>query len=232
MEDKLLIDVVQFDEKVGLGTFSGWLAELECSIHHWRADLQQLPPAGDSRPVILLGGYMGVHERQQFPYLQRAADWVAKEVAAGRYILAICLGGQLLAHALGAVVHSRLRQEKGIREIMITETGQGDRLFAGLPDPFVSFEWHNDSFELPAGATHLAATEICSGQVFRYRNAWGLQFHPEVDERVVADWCQRTGVGEEPLQKFRDHMDIYYAHSRQILGNFLAAYNEDRLIVT
>ncbi|HEY5674879.1 MAG TPA: type 1 glutamine amidotransferase [Malonomonas sp.] len=215
------IQVLQFDERVGLGTFSGWLAEAGSEITCWRCDQQQLPGIDDRGPVILLGGYMGVGDRQQLPYLQLAADWVAAQVEAGRPLLAICLGGQLLAHALGGSVTSQYRQEKGIAAIELTPAGQVDPLFAGLPNPFCSFEWHNDSFDLPQAATHLAWTEPCPGQAFRYQNAWGLQFHPEVDTTIVAQWCQRTGAGEKPQQIFHQHQQRYLQHSRQLLLNFL-----------
>ena len=215
------IQVLQFDERVGLGTFSGWLAEAGREITNWRCDQQQLPGCDDRGPVILLGGYMGVGDRAQLPYLQLAANWIAGQVEAGRPLLAICLGGQLLAHALGADVASQYRQEKGISAIEVTPAGLSDPLLAGLPNPFCSFEWHNDSFELPDGAIHLAQTERCPGQAFRYKNAWGLQFHPEVDAEIVADWCQRTGAGEEPQHVFRQHQSLYLRHSKQLLSNFL-----------
>ena len=121
----------------------------------------------------------------------------------------------------GGRVTSQSRQEKGITEVALTAAGQADPLFANLPNPFVSFEWHNDSFELPTAAVQLAKIERCPGQAFRYRNAWGVQFHPEVDESIVADWCRRTGVGEQPLEVFRHQQQRYFQHSKQLLENFL-----------
>lgn len=215
------IQVLQFDERVGLGTFSGWAEEQADEISIWRCDLQQLPGAADRGPVMLLGGYMGVGDRQQFPYLQRAADWLAEQVENGRPLLAICLGGQLLAHALGGRVTSQHRQERGITNIALTSAGQADPLFAELPNPFCSFEWHSDSFDLPVDAIHLAQTEPCPGQAFRYKNAWGLQFHPEVDAAIVAQWCQRTAAGEEPLQNFLRHQQLYFQQAKTLLMNFL-----------
>lgn len=216
------IHVMQFDERVGLGNFSGWLTELNCEIASWRCDRLEFPPEQADEPLLLLGGYMGVNDREQHGYLQVVADWIAAEVERGRALLATCLGSQLLAHALGAEVTSRHRQERGIREISLTAAGDNDPLFAGLPNPFIGFEWHNDSFELPAGSLHLAETEGCPGQAFRYRNAWGVQFHPEVDARIVADWCRRTAAGPQPLDDFRRQQQTYFKHSRQLLENFLA----------
>ncbi len=217
------IEVLQFDERVGMGTFYPWLAGMGFQIKTWRCDLQQLPAAGGRSPVLLLGGYMGVNERERLTYLESAAGWVAGEVRRGRPLLAICLGAQLMAHALGAEVHSQRRQEKGIRQVVVTDAGASDPLLTGLPNPFVSFEWHNDSFELPAGSTHLAQTEVCVGQAFRFENAWGVQFHPEVNERIVAEWSERTGAEEELLQVYRQHQSTYLAHSKRLLENFVRA---------
>ncbi len=216
------IHIMQFDERVGLGIFAGWLAELGGETTVWRCDRQEFPPANTLEPLVLLGGYMGVNDREQLDYLQYAADWLGPEVERGRPLLAICLGSQLLAHSLGGRVRSQSRQEKGLCEIMLTAAGQADQLFAGLPNPFISFEWHNDSFELPAGCLHLGLTEVCPNQAFRYRNAWGLQFHPEVDAQIVADWCQRTGAGVQPLEKFLAKQQAYFSHSKRLLENFLS----------
>lgn len=214
------VQVLQFDVRVGLGTFAPWLQELGCRIHTCRCDLDILP-GDDDGPVLLLGGYMGVNDREQFPYLQRVSEWLAKEVRRGRPVLAVCLGGQLLAYALGGTVKSQANQERGIQDIRLTPAGKADALLTGLPDPFVSFAWHNDSFAIPPGATHLARTDVCPGQVFRAANAWGLQFHPEVDAQIIAEWCKITGSNKEPIEQFVRHQQVYLTHSRQILANFI-----------
>lgn len=122
--------------------------------------------------MLLLGGSMGVAERRQYPDLQWTIEWLATAVAAGRPILAICLGGQLLAHSQGGQVYRQQHQERGISAIELIALGCNDPLFAGLDPPFASFGTHNDSFELPPGAQHLGRTDICSGQAFRVNNAW------------------------------------------------------------
>jgi GMP synthase-like glutamine amidotransferase len=215
------IHVLQFDERVGLGTFSNWITEQGSEITTWRCDLHQWPAKDDCGPLILLGGYMGVGDRHRLPYLRHTATWLGQQVEKDRPILAICLGSQLLAHALGAEVYHQFRKEKGSRRIALTEAGQQDPLFQGMPNPFVSFEWHSDCFDIPRGALHLAATETCGGQAFRFRNAWGVQFHPELDGRIIADWCQRTASASQLLEDFFRIEQSYFKHSRQLLGNFL-----------
>jgi GMP synthase-like glutamine amidotransferase len=137
-------------------------------------------------------------------------------------VLGICLGGQLLADALGGRATARSRGERGVRRISLSREGECDPLFAGLPNPFVSFQWHYDSFDLPASAIHLASTGTCPGQAFRCQNAYGLQFHPEVDEPIIAGWCRRAGVDDAAVKEFREVHGAYQAASRKMLQNFLA----------
>ncbi len=214
------IHILQFDERVGPGTFFTWLTELADEIAVWRCDHLQFPPVDTLEPLLLLGGHMGVNDAGRLPYLQQTADWLAPQIEGGRPVLAICLGGQLLAHSLGGRVDSQSCQEKGRCELNLTVAGRTDPLFTGLPDPFVSFAWHNDSFALPAGSQHLASSRLCPNQAFRYRNAWGVQFHPEVDAEIVAGWCQRSDGGTEPLKDFQAQQTSYFAHSRQLLANY------------
>lgn len=218
------LQVMQFDARVGMGTFEPWLKGLGCQIHCCRCDLSNLPIEGNG-PVLLLGGYMGVNDQAQYPYLKTVGTWVAEEVRRERPLLAICLGGQLLAHSLGGTVSSQTKKEKGIQNITLTPEGTSDPLFEGFPETFVSFEWHNDSFEIPGGATHLAQTENCLGQAFRYSNAWGLQFHPEVNEQIVSDWCELTGSDKKYIEQFVQHQKTYFDHSKQLLENFIRAFN-------
>lgn len=217
------LQVMQFDARVGMGTFEPWLNDLGCQVHCCRCDLTP-PPIEGTGPILLLGGYMGVNDQTQYPYLQTVAAWIAEEVKHGRPLLAICLGGQLLAHSLGGSVSSQSKKEKGIQNISLTPEGISDPIFEGLPKTFVSFEWHNDSFEIPTGATHLAYTETCTGQVFRYSNAWGLQFHPEVNEQIVTKWCELTGSDKKYIEQFVQHQKTYFNHSKQLLENFIHTF--------
>lgn len=92
-------------------------------------------------------------------------------------------------------------------------------LFRGLPERFVTFQWHDDSFDLPESAVRLARSESCSNQAFEWGgNAYGLQFHPEVDGRIVSAWSDGD---ERHVREFADREGQYRAHSRRLLENFL-----------
>jgi len=215
------IDIIQFDRDVSAGTYGRWLEEWGVECHPVGPDDTVSLRFAEADALLLLGGHMGVAEREEHPLLREFHARLPRLVERGMPVLAICLGAQLLADALGGRATARRRGERGVRRISLSEAGECDPLFAGLSNPFVSFQWHNDSFDLPVSATHLASTEACPGQAFRCRNAYGLQFHPEVDESIIAGWCRRARVDDAALREFSEVREAYQAASRKILQNFL-----------
>lgn len=218
-----MITLIQNDAKVPAGHYGELLRRW--GLPHQPVRLyagEPLPEVGESRPVIVLGGYMGVAEHEAFPFLRTLRRYVGQLVAGQVPLLAICLGAQLLATAAGAEVRSGCRGEKGVHRVELTAEGRGDPLFTGIESVFSAFQWHNDSFDLPAGAPHLAASAVCPGQAFRVGScAYGLQFHPEVDASIVADWCRRAGVGPAVLEDFRRQEELCRQTAERLLANFL-----------
>jgi GMP synthase (glutamine-hydrolysing) len=104
-------------------------------------------------------------------------------------VLGICLGHQLLGEAMGAqVAFSPEQTELGVTKITLTEEGRKDPLFQGLEPEFLAIEGHRDAvLELPNGFTHLATSEKCPLQSFRYNKyVYGVQFHPELNREEYA----------------------------------------------
>lgn len=213
--------VIQNDPRVPPAFFAALLREWEVPFRVLRLFAgDPLPePSAGSGAVIVLGGTMGVHERERFPFLEPLTGFIRRTAEAGVPLLGICLGGQLLAQALGGEVRSGCRGEKGLQGVEVVAT---DPLFVGISPSFNAFQWHNDSFDIPPEAVHLAASEICPGQAFRHRNAWGLQFHPEVDRVTVAAWSAAADAEGLFSAGFAaaeaDHREL----ALRILGNFLA----------
>ena len=109
-------------------------------------------------------------------------------------MLGICLGGQLLASALGGDVEPGLRPEVGLHDIYLTEAAGHDALFAGLPPQLQVFGWHEDGLSLPRGAVQLAGSIAYANQAFRWgASAYGLQFHVEVRSGDLRQWKQVPG---------------------------------------
>jgi GMP synthase-like glutamine amidotransferase len=158
------------------------------------ADLYQ-PGAIEPEPahydgLIFMGGAMSVNDG--LPYLEKEARWIAQAVAAGRPVLGVCLGAQLIAKALGARVYPLPVKEIGWFEIELTGEGAADPLFAGAAQRETVFQWHGETFDLPPGARWLASSPACRHQAFRIgASAYALQFHLEVTPEMIADWCSQ-----------------------------------------
>src|ERR1035438_7717383 len=143
------------------------------------ADLYQ-PGAAEPDParydgLIFMGGAMSVNDG--LPHLEREARWIAQAVEAGRPVLGVCLGAQLIAKALGASVYRNPVKEIGWFEIELTGEGAADPLFAGVGPRETVFQWHGETFDLPPGARWLASSTACCHQAFRIgSSASALQF--------------------------------------------------------
>ena len=219
-----MLQIIQNDPEVPPGNLIDHLT-IPYHVHHPYRD-SQLPAMADISALIVMGGAMGANDDQQHPFLRNLKDLIRTVVAARIPYLGICLGGQLLAAALGAQVVAHRWEEMGTLPLFLTQNGVEDRLFSGIAGQFTTFQWHHDSFDIPDSGIVLASSSICPHQAFRVGDsAWGLQFHPEVTEKIIHDWCawdsatlQQTGA---LVAAFAREADSYTATSRQLLHNFL-----------
>ncbi len=220
--------IIQNDPEVPPGNFADTITELRVPyriVHPY--DGEVLPQVTEINAAIVLGGAMGVHDTTKHPFLVGVKAFICSCLETETPFLGICLGGQLLADVAGGqVVSGSPCGEKGTLPVTLTSAGENDPLFAGIAREFISFQWHNDSFNVPAGATHLAYSVPCPGQAFRLgRSAWGTQFHPEVDRAIVdcwARWTEETAPhADEFLAAFARSEQAYLAISRRLLSNFL-----------
>jgi GMP synthase-like glutamine amidotransferase len=222
-----MLVIVQNDNDVPAGDYGLYLAEEGVPFRTVRLhDGEVLPPSSETSGVILLGGAMGVHDVEQFPFLFRVKRSIGEWVEEGIPYLGICLGGQLLADVCGGTVTSGCCGEKGIHSVALSPAGKLDPLFAGVPEEIVTFQWHNDCFSVPEGGVLLASSPGCRGQAFRIgTNAYGFQFHPEVDRAIVALWAGGTPETAPFIVRYLDEFayseERYRRVSRIILRNFL-----------
>jgi len=148
----------------------------------------EVPDPAQYDGLIFMGGPMSVND--SLPYLEQESRWIARAVEAGRPVLGVCLGAQLIAKALGARVYPNAVKEIGWFDIDLTGEGTTDPLFAGAGPRETVFQWHGETFDLPRGARWLAASPACRHQAFRVgANAYALQFHLEVTPQMITDWC-------------------------------------------
>jgi GMP synthase (glutamine-hydrolysing) len=153
---------------------------------------QWLPLLPDADALVVFGGEQNALADTTHPYLPALAHLMAAFTAVDKPVLGICLGAQLLARAYGADNHIGTAPEFGWCDVALTDAGHDDPVLAGVDARFPIFQWHGDTFTLPQGATHLAASAATQSQCFRMARAtYGMQFHFEASRAVVADWTRR-----------------------------------------
>jgi GMP synthase-like glutamine amidotransferase len=155
---------------------------------------ESLPADGSIDGLVVMGGPMGVNDDGAHPWLVAERDLIGAVAGAGKPVLGVCLGAQQVALALGAEVTTGPAPEVGLGQVELTAAGRRDPVFGpeygGLADTALPcVHWHRDTFSLPAGAVHLAATRAFPHQAFRWGTAvYGLQFHVEVDRALAEVW--------------------------------------------
>ena len=138
--------------------------------------------------LVVMGGPMGVQDDIEYPWMAPEKRLIGEAIAAGKNVIGICLGAQLIAAALGARVYRNPEKEIGWFPIEFTDAGQSSPIVGFLPPRIQVFHWHGDTFDLPPGAVHLARSDVCEQQVFLYDGrVLGLQCHLESTPRSVAD---------------------------------------------
>jgi len=167
---------------------------VELDVRHvYRSDALPVDMAGHDA-LIVMGGPMSAYSDDGFPTRSAELDLIGSALSAQKPILGVCLGAQLLARAAGGECHPGPAMEAGWGPIEFTGATAGDPLFFGLPGALDVFHWHSDTFSLPPGAARLAGSRLYVNQVFRVgRDAWGLQCHPEVDEKLVSGMVELFG---------------------------------------
>lgn len=162
-----------------------------------RMDLgDALPEAGALGGLVVMGGPMGARDAAAYPHLAAERDLLAGSVAAGLPVLAVCLGAQLLASALGGRVFRGATLEIGAGGVELTAEGKADPVLGPAGAPLPVIHWHHDTFELPEGCVHLASSPGYPMQAFRRGDrVYGLQFHVELDAGLLRSWTPHFPEG-------------------------------------
>jgi GMP synthase-like glutamine amidotransferase len=149
-----------------------------------------LPDWRDYDAVVAMGGPMSAGDDADLPWLTGEKRLIAEAARAGAPFWGVCLGVQLLAASLGARVYPGPEPEVGLLPVTLTGEARDDPVFAGAPAELVTLQWHGDTFDLPDDAVRLAGSPAYPNQAFRYRNAYGVQFHLEVSPEMAAEWAE------------------------------------------
>lgn len=185
--------VLRHAQAEGVGLLGNALRER--GIHHRALDIARGEPVPkDLRGVgglIVLGGPMAAYEPDKHAFLRSETALLEKAIAAGRPVLGICLGAQLIAQVLGARVYPGDKREVGWGPVTLTDDGRDDPLFAGGETSLTVFHLHGDTYELPPDAANLATSPMYEQQAFRWGEiVYGFQFHMEFTESIIARLAQ------------------------------------------
>jgi GMP synthase-like glutamine amidotransferase len=172
------------------GVYEDVLNERGAEIVRVEVDAGEPLPSGRFDAIVAMGGPMSANDEAELPWLVAEKALIADSVRAGTPFWGVCLGVQLLASSLGARVWAGDEPEVGVLPVDLTDEALADPLFAGLPRSLPALQWHGDTFELPEGAVRLAGSSAYPNQAFRFRNAYGLQFHLEVSTAMALEWAE------------------------------------------
>jgi len=175
-----------------------WWKEAGAEVVELLADAGDPLPAelpSDVDALVVLGGDMAAWEDDRAAWLPGERALVAHTVAAGRPVLGVCLGAQVMTLALGGVVDRAPVPEIGVYEIDMLDAAADDPLLSRVPTGSPVAQYHRDAMlREPEGAVRLASTPDCPVQAYRVGDhAWAVQFHPEVDAEIMGSW-----FGEDP----------------------------------
>ena len=221
-----------------LGAIAGWLEESRTPWRYVDAWRDRWPPLDEVAGAIVLGGEMNVDEHERYPWLRDELAFMKGACERDVPILGICLGAQMLARALGARVGPSPVREVGFTGIRATVAGRGDPVLGPFADTGRLFQWHEDAFELPAGAELLFTNADVPNQGFRFGEcAYGVQFHFEVTGEIISEWCAETdpdelagvwGVTEDELLRDASRfLPLQQAAGRRVVEGFAARLREE-----
>lgn len=218
--------VLQHEPETPPGSTIPWLQSKNQDFIVVNAQLGDFPELNQFNNVIVCGGSFNTDQQDIYSWLKLEKKFLRLCVEENKKILGLCLGGQLLAEALGGEVrpmgttHNR-KWEIGWHPVQL------DKEFRYIhKDSLVGFHWHEHEFSLPPYAERFASSQKCPNQAFRYKDhIVGFQFHPEVDEEwielALADFDQPSSEGIQSREQMRELNSTYLAQTKSWYFKFL-----------
>ena len=211
---KKILSILNIDIET-LGTLEPLFHSDGFQIEEIKAQEYSVPINPDQySAIVILGGPMAVYDN--LGYLRREQELIRNAMRKEVPVLGICLGSQLIAQAIGARVYKGPKKEIGWFNVNITDHGL-DSLFEGIKDKALRvFQWHGDTYDLPATADILASSTLYP-QAFSYGTAIGIQFHLELDGEMIERWLQE--YSEEIFQERINPQDIKLYNKRRNIAD-------------
>jgi len=231
------IHVLQHVPFENIGSIADWAARKGHPVtvsHLYAGDL--LPALDAFDWLIVMGGPMGVYDEDRYPWIAAEKTFLRAVLNTDKPVLGICLGAQFIADALGAKVYRNAHREIGWFPITFTGAAPRSPLFGSFPPKLIAYHWHGDTYDLPAGAVHIARSEACENQAFVYEDrVVALQFHFEVkadNVRALIDNCAaEIGFGPhmQPPGAMLAQLDLIPAMNRSMFDLLDRMENPDQI---
>jgi len=185
-----------------------------------------LPDPASVDALLVMGGPMNIYQYRDHPWLRTEYRFIEKALDDGKKVIGVCLGAQILANILGSRVFQNAEREIGWYPVSFTREAR--EILPALPESQTVLHWHGDTFDLPAGAVRLAASEACPEQGFLWENrALALQFHLEMTPQTVAaiaEGCRdelAPGRFIQSEETLRELSRVHGAPAQQLLSHLL-----------
>jgi GMP synthase-like glutamine amidotransferase len=171
----------------GAGYFGEYLDRHQIPSQLVAIDLGDRVPTdiADMGGLVFMGGPMSVND--PLPWIDAEVALIRKAQQADLPVLGHCLGGQLIAKAMGATVRANAVKEIGWHDVR--HSAPSSPWLAGLPQSFTAFHWHGETFDVPEGAVPLLESQWCRHQAFAWGRTLALQCHVEMTDDMVKEWA-------------------------------------------
>ncbi len=194
-------------------------------------DEHELPAQESIDALLVMGGPMSVHDREQYGWLNKEMRFIEEAMKAEIPVLGICLGAQLIATICGAPVRKNREKEIGWFPVTLSEAASLDPVFHQLPTTYPAFHWHGETFDIPAGATLQASSDACVNQAFSIDSTTlALQYHlestPTSVENLIVNCAGEITEGKfiQKPERMRDLTRAHYSRANALSAAIMNAF--------
>jgi len=209
------------------GMIELWAQDRNVEIERTRLyEGESVPDLSSYDFLVVMGGPMNIDEEERHPWLAAEKAHIREAYDAGKHILGVCLGAQLLAHALGAPTRKNDVKEIGWFPVRHCRA-EADSPLSAIPEGMEVLHWHGDTFDIPETARWLMSSDACAHQAFMVGDrALGLQFHLEATLPMILEWIRRSGepFGSIPSLQSQEEMvrlTDRFVHGQEVLHEVL-----------
>ena len=230
------IHFIQNNHWVAPGAFLAWAGKHGCEVSLTKCwEHETVPEASDADLLVVLGGWQSpATTREECGYYDAEAEkrCIRRYVEAGKMVLGVCLGAQLVGEAMGAPYAHSPEPEIGVMQARLTEAGRQDPFLADFPECFPAGEWHNDMPGLTETSVVLAESDGCPRQIVRYGTyVYGFQTHMEFTREILEKGLEKAGgtrpAGGRYIWTPEEILAYDYTEVNRLLESFLDRLTED-----